>query len=161
MPNISLQFSYQPKGLISDTLAWLSSSEFNHVDAILEDGRLLGARSDNVGGPDWLDWSGVRIRPRNYVNFELIKTMEVPATKLQYDRFYDFLKGEIGQPHPGNIGWKETVSWNSSDLIATAGEFAGLFVRSLYVAKNGISPVDLALVFSAIGGHMVEVAEKD
>jgi hypothetical protein len=37
-------------GLSSQAIAWFSAGHFSHVDAVLPDNRLLGARSDVVGG---------------------------------------------------------------------------------------------------------------
>jgi hypothetical protein len=139
----------------SRLISWFSAGHLSHVDAVLPDGRLLGARSDKVGGAP----PGVRIRPPDYVHFARKVALSMPATDSQMTAFYDFLQRQIGRPYDMSAiwgfvfgrDWRETDSWICSELQAAALEAAGV-VPQLYLAANKITPVSLALAVSAIKG---------
>ena len=151
---IQLQFVCE-SALSSAAIAWFSQGHFSHVDAVLADGSLLGARSDSVGGSP----PGVRIRPKDYAKFSTKVVMSVPATPDQAEKFYKFLTAQVGKPYDSkaiwafvvNRNWRETDSWICSELQSAAGEAAGI-TPSLYLAANKITPVGCALAFSAVGG---------
>jgi uncharacterized protein YycO len=141
--------------LSSRAIAWFSAGHFSHVDAVLPDGRLLGARDDHVGGQP----PGVRIRPPNYVKWSRRVVMKVPASAEQTYKFYAFLRDQLGKPYDSeaiwafafNRDWRAPDSWICSELQSAAGEYSGLMPR-LYLAANKITPVACALAFSAVGG---------
>jgi uncharacterized protein YycO len=151
---IKLQFVCQDQ-ISSEAIAWFSQGHFSHVDAIMTDGSLLGARSDKVGGKP----SGVQIRPPSYVKFSTKVVMEIPATPAQTAAFYGFLGTQVGKPYDSsaiwafviNRDWREPDSWICSELQSAAGEAAGITPK-LYLAANKITPVGCALAFSAVGG---------
>jgi uncharacterized protein YycO len=151
---IRLQFVRQA-ALSSDIIAWFSQGHFSHVDAILPDETLLGARNDSVGGQP----PGVRIRPPDYTPFSLRVVMAVPCSESQAERYYSFLHSQVGKPYDTEAiwafafgrDWREQDSWICSELQTAAGEACGAF-PSLYLAANKITPVSCALAFSAIGG---------
>ena len=151
---IRLQFVCEA-ALSSQAIAWFSAGHFSHVDAVLPDGRLLGARDDSVGGQP----PGVRIRPPNYVRWSRRVVMTVPASPAQAMEFYAFLYSQLGRPYDRaaiwafafNRDWREHDSWICSELQSAAGEHAGILPR-LYLAANKITPVACALAFSAVGG---------
>jgi uncharacterized protein YycO len=152
--SVQLQFVCE-NAFLSDVIAWFSQGHFSHVDAILPDGNLLGARSDRVGGQP----PGVRIRPPGYVDFSHRVVMTVPATAAQETAFYNFLHQQVGKPYDMaaiwafafDRNWREPDSWICSELQSAAGEAAGIF-RPLYLAANKITPVSCALAYSAVGG---------
>ena len=154
MKPILLQFVCE-KAISSQVIAWFSAGHFSHVDALLEDGTLLGARSDRVGGQP----PGVQIRPPNYINFSRRVVMAIPATDAQNTNFHAFLRRQLGKPYDSeaiwaflfNRDWRETDSWICSELQAAGLEHAAITPR-LYLAANKITPVSLALAASAIGG---------
>lgn len=138
----------------SQAIGWFSSGHFSHVDALLDDARLLGARSDAVGGQP----PGVRIRPPDYSAFTDRVIFTLPATRVQETEFRGFLAGQIGKAYDRraiwafafNRNWRENDTWICSELQSAALEHAGLTPR-LYLAANKITPVALALALSAIG----------
>lgn len=152
--SIQLQFVCEA-ALSSQAIAWFSAGHFSHVDAVLPDGSLLGARSDHVGGKP----PGVQIRPLGYTKFTKRVLMTVPAQPGGEAEFYTFLEAQVGKPYDVeailaffvNRDWRKDDSWICSELVAAAGEHAGIFPK-LYVAANKITPVAAALAFSAVGG---------
>lgn len=154
MKPIRLQFVCET-AISSQVIAWFSAGHFSHVDALLDDGTLLGARSDKVGGQP----AGVQIRPQDYINFSRRVVMAIPATDAQNTTFYSFLRSQLGKPYDSeaiwaflfNRDWRETDSWICSELQAAGLEHAAVTPR-LYLAANKITPVSLALAASAVGG---------
>lgn len=146
---IRLQFSRQP-GILSSLIAWFGKGEYSHVDAVTH-GDLFGARSDCN--------PGVRLRPKNYADFDKRTVFEIPTTKEQQDKFWEFLDDQYGKPydHWAILGfitgryWRENDSWICSELQAAALEYAGI-VPKLCLATSKIDPVSLALTVSAIKG---------
>src|SRR5579859_5987874 len=94
MGQIRLQF-VMGRGLSSQAIAWFSAGTVSHVDAVLPDGRLLGARFDKVGGQP----PGVRIRPPNYEPWKSRNLYTLDVTPVQESRFYDFLTDQLGKPY--------------------------------------------------------------
>jgi hypothetical protein len=78
----------------SEFIAWYGQGYggYSHVDAILPDGSLLGARSDSVGGQP----PGVRIRPPNYEKWKRRAVVTLQSTDQQAQAWRDFLKSQIG-----------------------------------------------------------------
>ena len=154
---IRVQFS-RGGGISSAAIAWFSSGSFSHVDAVMPDGTLLGARSDAVGGHP----PGVWARPANYEKFRQKVVMEIPCGAFQEGRYYDFLKSQVGKPYDKAAiwafalgrNWREQDSWICSELQAAAAEYAGI-VPKLYLPSNKITPVAYALVCSAIKGKVI------
>lgn len=150
---IKLQFVCE-KAISSQVIAWFSAGHFSHVDALLDDGYLLGARSDRVGGIP----PGVQIRPPGYAKFSVRVVFHVPATPAQGQIYREFLEAQLRKPYDSkaiwgflfNRNWREPDSWICSELQAAALEAAGV-VPELYLAANKITPVSLALATSAVG----------
>lgn len=155
---IRVQFVCE-NALSSKVIAWFSQGHFSHVDAVLPDGRLLGARDDAIGGQP----PGVRIRPSNYAKFARRVRMGIPATPEQEVRYYKFLDAQLGKPYDSeaiwafvvNRDWRERDSWICSELQAAAAEYSGRSPK-LYLAANKITPVAYALAVSALGARIVE-----
>lgn len=151
---IRLQFVCEA-ALSSQAIAWFSSGHFSHVDCLLDDGTLLGARDDAVGGQP----PGVRVRPQGYVKWSRRVVMTVPCAADQKKLYHTFLFDQLGKPYDTeaiwaflfNRDWRARDSWICSELQSAAGEKAGVFPQ-LYLAANKITPVACALAFSAIGG---------
>lgn len=139
----------------SQVIAWFSAGHFSHVDAVLPDGNLLGAREDSVGGYP----QGVHVRDPHYDTFIKRVLMTVPATEEQEAKFYAFLYAQIGKPYDYaaefafilNRDWRQDDKWICSELVAAAGEAAGILPK-LYLSANKITPVACALAYSAVGG---------
>lgn len=155
--SVALQFVLEPS-FTSDVIAWFSQGHLSHVDALMPDGSLLGARSDWKGGKP----PGVQIRPPNYAKFKSRVIMELPATPVQETLFYNFLQAQVGKPYDMQAiwafaldrDWREPDSWICSELDGAALEHATIF-RKLYLGTNKITPVALALACSASNASVI------
>ena len=124
----------------------------SHVDLVLGDGTLLGARSDSVGGKP----PGVQIRVANYQVFEKIERLSLRATAEQESGFLNFLEAQIGKPYDKlaiaafavERDWREDDAWFCSELAAAALESCGWFPKPLANTVNEITPRDLLLAVS-------------
>jgi uncharacterized protein YycO len=147
---ISLQFVTQ-KSLGSSLIRWGTHSDFSHVDVVLFDGRLLGARNDTAV-------PGVCIRPANYAPFTRRQTVIVPT---QEDRaFYSFLVDQLGKPYDWKAivgfavdrNWRDPDSWFCSELVAAALEAAKIV--KVQTPANRISPNDVFLLAASISSSI-------
>jgi hypothetical protein len=147
-------------GFSSSVIAWFGGGDnsalgFSHVDCMLPDGRLLGARSDWVGGAP----PGVRIRPSGYEAWKRRVVFELASTPAQEKLFYDFLMAQVGKPYDklaifsfiADRDWRDDSAWFCSELAAAASEHAGA-CDALYLPANKLSPTAWAVVVSALGG---------
>lgn len=150
---IQLQFVLG-RGAGSQAIAWFSSGHFSHVDLVLPDGRLLGARSDNADGI-----KGVAIRRADYEVWHKRVVFAIPCSDTQEATVHDFARAQIGKPydHTAILGfvmgrdWRKPDSWFCSELAMASLEAAGI-IAPLYLAANKITPVAAALVVSALKG---------
>jgi hypothetical protein len=127
---------------------------WSHVDALLDDGRLLGARSDICQGVP----AGVQIRPPGYCAFSTLKRVEIPATDEVVDAYYAFLQAQLGKPYdalaiaafiPGR-DWREEDAWFCSELQGAAGEASKLYRYRLATPNNRLTPNAHYLVSSVL-----------
>jgi hypothetical protein len=146
-------------GVGSRSISWFSSGHLSHVDALMPDGRLLGARSDHVGGVP----SGVWVRPYDYEKVISKVIFEINTVSLeQEDKFYSFLRAEVGKGYDHlailafllNRNWRDLDAWICSELQAAALEYCG-YLPKLYLPSNKITPVALAFALSATGAKAV------
>lgn len=156
---IRLRF-VQGHGWASRLIAWFSADHLSHVDAIMPDGTLLGARSDDIGGVP--PWRGVRRRhyvPEPYEPVRLFKIYQIPSTNRQEAAFYGFLASQEGRPYDKlailaffiDRNWRDEDAWYCSELQAAALIEAGLLAHG-YLSANKITPVMLAELVSLIPG---------
>lgn len=140
------------RGFSSGEIAWFGGGIFSHVDCVLPDGRLLGARSDKIAGP-----AGVQIRPAGYEDWKTRVQFSIQTNAHQEKRFYDFLNLQVGKPYDplaiwGFVfgrAWRDTDAWICSELQCAALEEAKI-VKPLYLASNRITPNAFALLLSAL-----------
>lgn len=120
-------------------------SDWSHVDAVLPDGTLLGARIDG----------GVQIRQPGYAPFT--KTVRYSVSTPVADHFYEILKTQIGKPYDwraiiafglGNRDWRSQDKWFCSELQIWAAEKANFFSQNLLITVDRLSPRDHLLLFS-------------
>jgi hypothetical protein len=143
---ISLQFSTEADAISALSRAF-SHGPFSHVDAVLGDGGLLGARLDG----------GVRIRHAGYAAFSRLLRVDLPSTDAQSAAFHGFLSDQLGKPYDplaiaafaANRDWRQPGHWFCSELIAAALEAADWFGHALATPANRVTPDDLLLVCSA------------
>jgi hypothetical protein len=137
----------------SRLIEWFDHGKYSHVDSVLPDGTLLGARNDVIDGIP----SGVQIRPASYVEGDKILRVTIPCTVNQEEAYYAFVRAQIGRPYDETaiaafaVGrdWRAADSWFCSELCAAAIEASGL-VPSMIAPVNKIAPDDLLLVVSAL-----------
>lgn len=150
------------KDIASKAIGWFSSGYFSHVDCVLPDRRLLGARSDHVGGAG----SGVYIRTANYEPWVRRVMMVLPCSITQRGQYHRFLLDQLGKPYDMqaiaaflfNRDWREPDSWICSELQCAAGEAAGVLPK-LYMRASKITPVACALAYSAAGGRFYDAQD--
>lgn len=148
---IVLQFSAQ-HDIGSDLIEWFSAGNYSHVDSVLADGRLLGARSDVCAGVS----AGVQIRPANYAPFARKLVVTLPCDQAMADAYYAFLVAQLGKPYDSTAivafvfgrDWQEEDSWYCSEVCAADLCKIGYFPYGLAAAANKITPDALLLACS-------------
>lgn len=157
---IRLRF-VQGLGWGSQLIALVSDGHLSHVDAMMPDGTLLGARSDSIGWPPHIshdfNWSGVRRRPNPYEDVAKVVIYEIQDTTAEQDaKFYGFLASQEGKPYDHlailafgfGRNWRDMDAWYCSELIAAGLELAGILRSDLFLGVNKIKPVVLAALVS-------------
>jgi hypothetical protein len=133
-----------------------TSLGFSHVDVILPDGTLFGARTDHpVNGK-----TGVQRRPPGYGAREWIRreVFSLKSTPAQEKKGYDFLLAQEGKPYDKlaivafftTRDWREDDSWFCDELYLRFLEVAGV-CPPLYLPANRMNPTGAAVVASALG----------
>lgn len=130
----------------------------SHVDIVLPNDDLLGARSDRVGHRP----AGVEVRPAGYVPWSRRVVIELASDATQNAKFYKFLGEQIGKPYDKtaifafvwNRDWRERDSWFCSELAAAALEAAGL-IHHIFNDVNKVTPSALADILTAMGGVVI------
>ena len=144
---IVLQFA-QGSDLFAKTIEWYGGGPlYSHVDTVLPDGSLLGARVDG----------GVQVRPAGYLGAETVLRVEIPVGDPMTDAYYNGVKAEIGKPYDVNgiLGfvagrdWRSPESWFCSELVAAKLEGCGYWPFPLASPSNKVTPPNLILVLSA------------
>ena len=152
MGAIVMQFAGS-SSLTSRLIAWYDHGDFAHVDTVLPDGTLLGARDDVMDGCP----AGVQIRPAGYQQGYTIKRVSLPCTDAQQAAYYSFVTAQIGKKYDETaiaafmVGrdWRSPDSWFCSELCAAALEESGV-VPALSAPCSKVAPDDLLLVLSAL-----------
>jgi hypothetical protein len=152
MASIRLQF-VEGTGLGSGLIKLFGHGLYSHVDSVLPDGTLLGARSDVMSGAP----AGVQVRPAGYVNADKVYRLDLPATDAQASAFYDFMKAQIGKPYNKigilaftvNAAWTSVGAYFCSQLVTAALQECG-WLKELSEPPNKVDPDDLLLILSAL-----------
>lgn len=155
---LRFQFSRQDD-LTSDLIALGGAGDFSHVDIVLPNGSLLGARSDHIDG-----LTGVQIRKPGYAKWTRQVFIDVPCTASQAAKAYDFAIEQVGKGYDKwaiaafvvGRDWREEDKWFCSELGARVGEVAGVFAE-MFSPVNKIEPVELSLVASSQIGRLITV----
>ena len=144
MAKIVLQFSTE-NNIGSKILHYYDHVWCSHVDAVMQDGGLLGAKL----------LGGVCIRKNQGFDKSLI--VELPTTPEIYDKFYNFCQNQIGKPYDLVSLWAFVIerditdddSWFCSELIVVALDKAGYFPYPLFTKYNKVTPQNLLLLLNA------------
>jgi uncharacterized protein YycO len=139
---IKIQFVSEPD-FSSPLIEFFTWSRFSHVDLVLPDGKLLGAR---ING-------GVKIREPGYEEFDSLQQWQVECDEYQAERITVAAKSQIGTPYDWlsivnfvvHRNWRKTNSWFCSELVAWAFEQGGLPLLNPRVEVNRITPEDILL----------------
>lgn len=133
IPNVSglkaveLQFSTEA-GLSSWLIRWFSHASVSHVDLVLPDGRLLGARLNG----------GVAIRPPGYARFTRTLRLSIPTEMAP--GIYHAALAQRGKPYDRMAilafalpalaprrNWRDPSRWICSELVLWCFERGGFF----------------------------------
>lgn len=150
--SIRLQF-VGSKSASSHLIEWFSAGDVSHVDAVLPDGQLLGARNDELGDIP----AGVQVRPPNYGKWEKVVRVELPADEGMEKEFLASLLREVGKPYDREAifgfivgrNWHDPRAWFCSELIGAKLEECGWFPYPLLTPSNKLTPAGLLLAISA------------
>jgi hypothetical protein len=148
--------------LASDLIAFGGAGQFSHVDIMLDDGRLLGARSDTVGGAP----PGVQVRTPDYAKWTKQVIIEVPCTMGQKLAAFAFADSKVGESYDKvailafalGTDWHNAHAEICSEFGAQVGQ-AGGFWAELYSPANKITPVELSIVASSVKGRAITVVK--
>ena len=143
---IVLQFA-RGSGIDSQAIEWYGGGPlYSHVDSVMPDGTLLGARTDG----------GVAIRPATYLGDEPVLRVELPAGDTMTAAYYAGVTAELGKPYDmqGILAfvldrdWRDPNSWFCSELVAAKLEGCGYWPFPLASPSNKVTPPNLILVLS-------------
>jgi hypothetical protein len=119
-----------------------------HCEAVMPDGRYLGAISDGVKVRDPLYDAG---------NFGQETFLYVKTTAEQEAIFYAFIESQIGKPYDlwailayfwPSRDWQSFDSWYCSELLGTGLAECGILPKEMAVKFSRITPRDLLLLVS-------------
>jgi len=152
---ISIQFA-RGQGIGGKLIEWFDHGRYAHVDVVMEDGTLLGARNDSMESDGVQIPAGVRIRPRSYLDGVEKLQVYIPVPRPVSEKFYSFCLAQVGKDYDTTAiagfvagrDWSEPDSWFCSELVA-AGLMESGFIHKLAAPANKIAPDDLLLVVSA------------
>ncbi len=161
MPQIRHQFVLGA-GLSSRLIAWYGQGwgGYSHVDAVLADGRLLGARSDQVGGQP----AGTHIRPAGYERWKRRTVVTLECTPAEYAGWEAALRAKIGTPY-GKWDIVDFIlgrdnhqdgHWICSALQINALQHIRRVPYPLSIPAHRVTPDDLLLIDEVIGGTLTE-----
>lgn len=150
---ITLQFAAEPK-IGSELIRWFTQGSWSHVDTVLPDGTLLGARmnADGAAGP------GVQIRSAGYLGAGArVQRLLLPCSAETEALFYAELHKELGKPYDWQAiaafaagrDWRNPEAWFCSELQAAKLEIVHVLPR-LVVPADKLSPDSLFLVAAAL-----------
>ena len=119
-----------------------------HCEAVMPDGKYLGAMND-----------GVKARVPDYDSGAFLKEtfLEVRATKDQEDIFYAFIESQIGKPYDlwailayfwPSRDWQSFDAWYCSELLGTGLAECGILPKEMAVKFSRVTVRDLLLLIS-------------
>lgn len=143
---ITIRFVSHPGIFNWGTRVFQSGFWADHVDAVLPDGRMLGAH-----------FKGVQILPADYDAGpgQLARELRVDlkTTAEREERFFAFLMAQVGKPYDFKAlvafafarDWRRQDSWICSELQAAALEACGIFPNPMPIEVNKVTLRDLCM----------------
>lgn len=161
---IGYQF-VKAKGLSSSVIAWwgggFAGHGYSHVDCIMPNGSLIGARWDNIGGG-----RGVLARKPFYEVWIRRSIVWLPCTdKLAAER-NAFVEKQIGDPYDAQAIWgflKQLPLHSAGHWICSALAFASVGVAGAGIIEDPpvdsslVTPDDCFLVLACLPGSKVQL----
>lgn len=151
----------------SRLIAWYGNGYggYSHVDAVLPDGSLAGARDDVIDPitPGWTGGaipSGFHIRPPFYEKWKARDVISLPSTTAQEAAWEAWLRQQVGAPYDTGAIWgfalgrqdHDAGHWICSAAQTQALEQASLLPHIVSPPTSQITPNSLRLMVLAIGG---------
>jgi hypothetical protein len=148
----------------SKLIAWYGNGYggFSHVDSILSDGTLAGARNDKIQYKDETLPAGFQIRPKDYEEWSRRDIVQLEVADQQAVDWEDWLRHQVGKPYDSGaiIGFlfgfedHEKGHW-----ICSAAGAGGLIHANVMpkppVPLHQITPNSLHLMLYALGGKSI------
>lgn len=155
IPGVGGQIVMQFAGsssLTSRLIQWFGHGQFAHVDTVMPDGTLVGARNDVMAGYP----AGVQIRGADYQKGYKLKKVAIPCTDAQQKAYYEFVLDQVGKPYDSlaiaafaaGADWSNRDAWFCSELNTAALQHCG-WLKPLSEPPNKIDPDSLLLILSA------------
>lgn len=127
---ITVRYSTMQHDLVCGLIRAFTWSEFSHVDVVMPNGKLLGARAK--GGVSELNSD---YEPKAKVAYYFIHGL----TLTQEGLVYQFLQSQLGKPYDyGAVAgwllhrdWQSPIKWYCSELVAAAFLYAGVPLLNL------------------------------
>ena len=147
--SIQLQF-VATRGIEAGLIQAFSRGWPSHVDAVLPDGQLLGARSETLCGVP----PGVQVRPNDYEVWPRRQRVTLDTTSEIAETFYQWLHDQVGKPYdllaiaafPVERNWRTPGSWFCSELIVAGLEMARWFPGQVDTPSNEVTPRDALMM---------------
>lgn len=161
-PPDTLQLQYvRGRGLVSSAIMLFSGGLVSHVDVVLPDGSLVGARSDRIKVGERKYDSGVQIRPPSYEPWDGRVVVELRCRRSQKAAAVNWLMHQRGKPYDhvgilafiGNRDWRDPSAWFCSELVTAMLEHAGIIGHVFWPASKITPAASLGMV-TAAGGHV-------
>lgn len=153
---IVLQYSTS-SDLMSAMIRYRSGSKWSHVDVVLPDGYLVGARAFRETTTDNLYTyaKGVQKRHANYHQFSHALRVKIKNKSCAAD-YYDWIEKQIGKPYDMsaiwgftfNREWRSDDAWFCDEMILAGFEHIGFWTHSLSLPLWRIDPGGSLLVLS-------------
>lgn len=141
MTEIIIQFSSLKHSWMSKLIEWFTWGKYAHVDVVLPNGDIIGARL----------FGGVRIR-RDSLSYSRVKRYSVTVPESTAASIYGTLRAQVGAGYdwlgilsfPLRLRWNRSDKWFCSELVAWAFYING--VQLVTEPKfERLSPRDLRL----------------
>ena len=154
---MKLQF-VRSNNIVSDFIAWYSHGLYSHVDAVMPDGSLLGARLDSFKIDGKEIRPGVQIRPANYETWSRICQVDLtPKTQEQPAEWEAWLRSKVGYGYDEKAIWgflfdenkTQADSYMCSELQTAALIACGYLPNTLTNPTYKVTPDDLLFLLSA------------